>query len=497
MAGSLFGYAFRFDSIGLCMALASFVFQFWLASYPDRFWQKLLSWFFFGLSYYIVSLLWISGYLSNEYGDAAWIHWGLWPFLIAILTVSFVIVPVVTYGLSRLSSIIAFPFALSGLDILREQSTFSFPWLHPGYLFSDIGFQGLLSTFGSIGLSFVVYAFSSSLVAIYICKNKVAPTLFSLAFVTVALISNYSLKIHDSDQADTSEYITVRLIHGSFNDKSKLSKNAVIERVERYAALSLQAPKASLVIWPESTMSMPFREIMPFVDDSFSALNAKGVVVIWGGQDRQHGQIRNVVLRSDEATPIYYKQRLVPFGEYRPSWFGNSIHSVALSRGKDVAVSKNTKNQHVFGSLRAAVAVCYEALYSDVFSSKLKQTNTNAVVLLSDVEWTNQLWLKRILFSVAKTRAMEVGKPLLNVTNVGTTALISPDGKVIDIVEQLQRTQMLDVKVKLQPQQTFYTQHGHAWLLLLSIAVLFFLQIYKHINSVDFPFYKRHKKSQG
>lgn len=482
VVGVAHAMSYRFELISLGMALISFAVLFFVHIQLKTNGTRFVLWMLFGLGYYVTSLFWVNGYLADEYGDASWIRWGLWPLLIFILSLSFLIAPLLTLTLSRSSTLVALPFVVVSIDIVRELTSFSFSWLHPGFLFLDVGLSGWLSVIGAFGGSFLVYIVASLLV--YLLINQTSPirslNLLAMSILTVfafdkgvQAVNNFYL---------TSEQAKVRLIHGNFSGTHKLSKNEVIERVQRYTSLSLQAPKADIVVWPESSMSMPYREIAPFIQDSLQKLDDKHMAVIWGGQARNGQHLQNVIYRNDELAPIYYKQRLVPFGEYRPAWFIDWMERVTLSRGGDIQVVPNTSNVHNIGPLKAVLAVCYEALYSDVFASKLQ--SGNVAILLSDVEWTQTPWVKQFLLKLTQVRAAEVGKSIIYPTNQGFTSLIAPNGDVLSQVTN-QRTQVLDVVVPLQARQTLYTQYGHQWLLWLSVGVLLSLHALNQIGQTN------------
>lgn len=474
--------AYRVEFISLGITLISFAFLFFAHLQTKTMKARCALWLLFGLGYYATSLFWINGYLVEEYGAGSWIRWALWPLLLVILSLSFLIVPLVTLGLSRCSMLVMLPFVLVSIDILRERTSFSFSWLQPGFLFVDVGLSGWLSVIGAFGASFLVYLVASLFVYVLInITSPLRPIILLIVSVLGIFAVDKGIQTVNNFYPASSQ-ASVRLIHGNFSGKQKLSKNEVIERVQRYASLSLQAPRVDIVVWPESSMSMPYREIAPFVQDSLRELDDKHVAVVWGGQARNGQLLQNVIYRNDELAPIYYKQRLVPFGEYRPAWFIDLMERVTLSRGGDIQVIPNTINVHNIGPLKAVLAVCYEALYSDVFASKLQ--SGNVAILLSDVEWTQTLWIKQFLLKLTQVRAAEVGKSIIYPTNQGVTSLISPNGDVLSQVTD-QRTQVLDVVVPLQARQTLYKQYGHQWLLWLSVGVLLSLHVLNQFGQTN------------
>lgn len=281
IAGALSAMSYRVDSFGVGVSVAALALAFVVYVNLKTVRSKSALWFLFGLAYYTTSLFWVNGYLAQEYGDASWIRWGLWPLLVIILSSSFLIIPCLLATLTDSRMLVALPFVLVSLDILREHTVFSFAWLHPGLLLLDVGFSGWLSVIGALGGSFLVYLLASS--CAWLISNK-SSRLKSFALFSTILVSlwvgNQALllpQLSEQSQSNTS----VRILHSNFTGPHKLSKNDVIERMQRYVSLSLQAPKADIVVWPESSMSLPYEEIQPFVKDSLDKLKQKSVVVVW------------------------------------------------------------------------------------------------------------------------------------------------------------------------------------------------------------------------
>ncbi len=73
-------------------------------------WRRCRLWFTAGFGFYSTSLWWVKDYLGNEYGEAIWIQYTLWPFLLAILAASFLIPPLFTHQLSSKLAFFTLPF---------------------------------------------------------------------------------------------------------------------------------------------------------------------------------------------------------------------------------------------------------------------------------------------------------------------------------------------------------------------------------------------------
>ncbi|MCY9852192.1 apolipoprotein N-acyltransferase [Vibrio mediterranei] len=433
-------------------------------------WGRLKLWFTAGVSFYGTSLWWVRGYLRSEYTEAIWIQYGLWPFLISILAVSFLLPPLITHLLSAKRTLFVLPFVLALLDMAREHTDFSFAWLNPGLLLLDVGFSGWLSTIGTFGGAFLVYSIASlSAFAIMRLQQSDIILLLIPPVVSFTLWVGNSLLTASGTESET---ISVRLIHGDFSDEEKRSKGRVIARVEQFTALSLGTDAPSFVIWPESTLSVAYQDVDKWIAPSFETLSSSGTTALYGGLYRNGQHLHNVIFQSRDAKPIYYKRYPVPFGEARPPWFRQLFQSVPLSRGQDVVSGFHSSAFLSIGDSAIALAICYDAFQSDVFLRSLRDKPSGVLVLLGDVAWTHALWVKRLLLRLAQVRAAEVGKPLLYSTNQGFTAFIDSQGRVVENKTPKAHTAALDVDVPISLSQTRYTTWGSEWLGWLFLGVI-------------------------
>ncbi len=244
----------------------------------------------------------------------------------------------------------------------REQSDFSFAWVNPGLLLLDAGFTGWLSTIGSFGGAFMVYGIAS-----YIAFSIVR--LFQARFTMVLLLPIIALVLWGGNllltmPVRTSETMSVRLIHGDFSDEDKRSKGRVIARVEQFTALSMDTGTPSLVIWPESTLSVAYQDVNKWITPSFEVLSNAGKTVLYGGLYRNGQHLHNVIFQSRDANPVYYKQHPVPFGEARPTWFRQLFQSFPFSPGQDVRSGLHSSAFFPIRDSAVALAICYDAFQS-------------------------------------------------------------------------------------------------------------------------------------
>ena len=277
--------------------------------------------------------------------------------------------------------------------------------------------------------------------------------------------------------------LDVRIVHGNFSNKEKLSRNATIDRFEKFTSLSNQHPKIDLVIWPESSMSFPYQSISKFIKTSVDLLSNNNITAMYGASWYRGTEIINVIMDTREDNPVYVKQRLVPFGEYKPKWFKYLFSTTAFTRGGEMTSSPSYESNISINSIELVSAICFESLFTTTYIDKLKQTDAGVAILISDLEWSPNLWIPRYLLAISRARAMEIERPLIYATNHGVSAFINNNGQIVNQSSGQYRTQILDHSVTPSLGMTPYTKFGNTPLITL-IIITIFIAINNHLYLV-------------
>jgi apolipoprotein N-acyltransferase len=129
---------------------------------------------------------------------------------------------------------------------------------------------------------------------------------------------------------------------------------------------------------------------------------------------------------------VYDKIHLVPFGEYLPfQGFLESIGLEQLSRMRGGFSAGPTPRPllHVPGLPPLGVLICYEA----VFPAAVVQGDERPGVLLNVTNdgWFGNTTGPRQHLQQARVRAVEEGLPLIRVANNGISAMIDPEGRLL------------------------------------------------------------------
>ncbi|EYR64509.1 acyltransferase [Actinotalea ferrariae CF5-4] len=219
-----------------------------------------------------------------------------------------------------------------------------------------------------------------------------------------------------------------------------------------------------LVLWPESASDIDPRtdaDVAAVVDGAARAVAAP---ILLGTQRFSPGLRYNDYILWEpgsgaDPTVQYTKQRPVPFGEYMPyrEFFRRLTPVVDRITTDMVAGTGQAMIQVDIERLRRSVpiatAICFEVAYDDLIregvlsGGELIVIPTNNASFGLTQESTQQLAMSRF-------RAAEHGRAVVQVSTVGVSALIGPDGGVLDTTGLFTAEQMvaeLPLRVSLTP----------------------------------------------
>ncbi|NAZ74392.1 apolipoprotein N-acyltransferase [Kineococcus sp. T13] len=245
------------------------------------------------------------------------------------------------------------------------------------------------------------------------------------------------------------------------------------------------APRPDLVLWPENSSDIDPYENADARAVIEQAADEIGVPVLVGAVLQGPGEfVSNTGLVVTPADGIegareddsrhYVKQRPAPFAEYMP----HRAFFRAITDKVDLVPRDFVHGDHVgllrMGGVPVGDVICFEVAFDDTVRDSVRagaqflvvQTN-NATFGRSD-EAVQQLAMSRL-------RAVESGRAVVQISTVGVSALITPDGVAHD-ESALFTTDVLQGEVVLRSTQTVATRVGALPELVLSaLGVLLLL----------------------
>jgi apolipoprotein N-acyltransferase len=223
------------------------------------------------------------------------------------------------------------------------------------------------------------------------------------------------------------------------------------------------APQPSLVLWPENSSDVdPYTDPVARREITEAARAVRAPILVGAilpGPGAHHR--RNVgILWSPTTGPgaQYVKRHPVPFGEYIPLRPLAEWVSPAAKQVTDMVAGSGT------GLLRGAPfpigdVICFEVAYDGLVHSsvaagaQLLVVQTNNSTFRHSPETYQQL-------AMSQLRAVETGRTVVQVATTGMSAVIAPDGSILDRSGPLFAPAILDDRVPIRSVLTIADRLG-------------------------------------
>ena len=368
-----------------------------------------------------------------------------------------------------------------------------FPWLFAGYAFTERLLDNYAPLFGVYAVSFVVILLACALVETL--RRKYAWTFISLLFVVGAWAVSFIQFVEEKPEKPLS----VSLIQGNIPQDLKWLTEYQVKTLEIYAELSRSEWGRDLIVWPESSIPLFQTDIEPFLkalDEQGKTTDTAWVTGIpyWDLEESQqqgYPMYYNAMMASgSDASGLYKKQRLVPFGEYIPlsgflSWvlpaLQNDPSMSGFSRGDRDQQPFSIKGKHL------AAAICYEVAYPNL--TRRNATNSDFLVTVSNDAWFKGTAGPLQHLQMVQMRAKENGRWFIRATNTGVTAFINHQGQIVKQAPMDERA-ILRGELPAMQGQTLYNRLSDWPILIFSLLLLIVGWIYRP-RKVDVSFKSR------
>jgi apolipoprotein N-acyltransferase len=435
-----------------------------------------LGWLF-GVAHFASGIYWV--YISTHvYGGApAWLA----VLLLAALSGYLALYPALAMGLAVRLGLLRGPAGWVGvpalwvlLELVRGWFYSGFPWLSIGELAVDTPVSRLAPLLGVPGLSAVFLAAAYALFRLGVehhARGRAVAGAVLLAPVLTALLPAPSSWTEPAGPPQA-----VALVQSNIRQDEKWLPEMRYEALVRHWRLTQQAWPAELVIWPEVALTQPYHQVRDgYLADLSRQAAERDATLLLGILVFEGDKHFNSIVTVGASSGRYDKRHLVPFGEYFPiPAFLRPVMDVLETPYSDFDFGTDDQPLLALNGHRIEASICFE----DVFGSEIGARAREAAYL---VNVTNDAWFadssaphQHLAFS--RLRAMETGRWFLRSANTGISALINPDGEVVQRTPQFQQA-VLRGEVEPRAGVTPYQRWGNlpAWLgsaLLLLAAAL-------------------------
>jgi apolipoprotein N-acyltransferase len=364
------------------------------------------------------------------------------------------------------------------LEYARGHFLSGFPWSFLAYShYNLLPVIQIVSVSGTYFLSFLIVAVNC-LVYFIIAKRALPRAYTAAVVILVAVVLTFGFVRLREPLKETT---TVSIVQGNISQDHKFDEVYKGGIVRTYLDLTLRHGLGSqLVIWPET--AMPFILVR---DKAFSAIRTIPVVLsndlVVGavGTDREERfyNAAYAIGKKGQITGTYYKEHLVPFGEYTPlteyiPFFANmsvAIGTFSSGPGHDPIET---------GVGRAGMLICFEGVFPSITVETVRK-GADVLINLTNDAWYNMSSAPYQHFGAYIFRAVEADRYVLRAANTGISAIIDPRGRV-RARTGLFTQEVLKGKFSPRHGQTIYVKYGDYFVvfclisLCLSVALGFY-----------------------
>ena len=335
---------------------------------------------------------------------------------------------------------IGLPVLWTLTEFARERLLTGFGWGALGY--SQIADNSPLGGFAPLGGIHLV-TFATALVGtwlVLLVNNQHAKQRIGAGIgIAAVLLSGWLLRGVSFTQP-VGAPTTVALAQGNIEQRLKFQNNQILPTYQRYLE-QVASTRAQIVILPETafpvflqnTPSEIIQEFAQTAHHNGSSL-AVGMPIFTPDGENYLNAVVNLTdytpERQPETLPAYAKNHLVPFGEYKPlkpitQFLYNAMNMPLgdFQQGGAAQAPFSMANQKV------AFNICYEDGFGDELIASARQATLLANA--SNMAWygdSNAMWQQ---LQQSQTRALELGRYMVRATNTGATAIVSPQGSIV------------------------------------------------------------------
>jgi apolipoprotein N-acyltransferase len=257
--------------------------------------------------------------------------------------------------------------------------------------------------------------------------------------------------------------------------------------LEELIKLSAPDPKiATIFIWPEGILSSTnLEDIKRYKNLFLKNFSDKHLIILGINHEvlnNDNIEIFNslaVVDKNLNVRNLYYKNKLVPFGEFLP--FENFLSLLGLrsithgyqsfSKGK---IRDTIDIEDQYFSLSFLPLICYEIIYS---GQLYKDSNFDFIVNISEDGWFGSSVGPHQHFVHSIFRSIEEGKNIIRSSNNGISANIDSKGRIIKKIESTQGG-VIEINNTDKSKKTIFLKNGNNiffYLLLIYISFICFI----------------------
>ena len=352
-----------------------------------------------------------------------------------------------------------------------------FPWLFLGYGHIDTWLAGWAPITGVIGIGFIVTLSASTLAFCWHKRQRKMQMVSAVSVCACCWLGGLALNTFQWTM-DYASPVTVGLAQGNIPQEKKWDEDFIQPTLDRYYTLTNALWGNDWIVWPEAAIPMVAntnrdhaRLTLLLADLKKQAL-ANNAALISGilYLSPEDNKAYNSIIATGLGAGIYFKQRLVPFGEYAPleDWLSGLFNFFHVQRSM-IAPGPNNQRGLQVGNAMLAPSICYEIVYPDMVARGAEQSNV--LITISNDAWFGNSIGPLQHMQMAQMRSLETQRYLIRGTNNGVSALVNDRGQIIAKTE---RSVMEGIagEIELRQGLTPFMYWGSEPIVLLALMIL-------------------------
>ena len=367
-------------------------------------------------------------------------------------------------------------------ELARNSWFTGFPWGASGYAQIDgplaafaphVGVYGVGALASLLACSLAVFLYAAwhrrQEQTTCIASLGRAPALAYLGCLLLLLGAPYFLPPSGAGISPSRAPVTVQLLQGNIAQGEKFEVSSGVPDALFWYRLALLRSSASLTITPETAIPLLPDELPQgywLSLQQYYAQSGKAALIGMPLGNVDEGYVNAVVgLKPSPAAShyAYFKQHLVPFGEFIPPlfrWFTDLLHIPLgdFKRGDYAQASFAWAGEHW------APNICYEDLFGEELAARFVSGTSAPSVLvnMSNLAWFGEGAAMQQHRNISRMRSLELDRPMLRATNTGATVHIDRQGRVVAELARAQRG-VLETQVQGNDGITFFAWWAGTW----------------------------------
>ncbi|WP_186896519.1 apolipoprotein N-acyltransferase [Undibacterium sp. CY21W] len=358
-----------------------------------------------------------------------------------------------------------------------------FPWLATGYAQASGPLSSFASIAGIFGLTYLSALCAAMLASV--CKEleqreytKIIP-LVILSLTALYLAGQGLQRIEWTEGKGT---LRVRLMQGNLSQQDKFSSIGVRQAIHTYGKL-MSDSQAELTVLPETAIPIEWHSQSPELLDAWRKTATDrntsilvGTVISTQKQERLMTTNSAIAMMPGSSSALAYdyrydKQHLLPFGEFFPTG-SRWIESILDQNYSDFTSGNTYQAPLVINNKKIGVSICFENLFDIGTLNRVGDGDT--LISISNFAWFLGSAAPAQHLQIARVRAIELGRWVVQASNTGRTAMIDQHGRIRHALEE-DVTGVLDGEIQLMTGKTPFMHFRNGPILFICFLQIIFL----------------------